>query len=128
MTKLILQQNSTNFPYVATFLSSNTCQMWRISDFSTSVMWKFFFQLWRIFLFPHNCFTWKAENPPLGNFSLLIILVILVTNMRSGHHKNLRRNAPKLKQETTYINAKLLDPFNEGLKAAEIGQNFHQAG
>ena len=50
--------------------------MWRISDFSTSVMWNFFF--W----FPHNCHTLKAGNSP--HFSPRIILVLLVTNMKSG--------------------------------------------
>ena len=32
------QENSINFAYMATFSTSHTCQMWRISDFSTSVM------------------------------------------------------------------------------------------
>ena len=58
----------------------------RISDFSTSVMWRnlIFLNIWRTFWFPHNRHTWKAENSPHGNFSPLIILVILVTSMRSS--------------------------------------------
>ena len=69
MTKVIWQQNS-KFSICGHIFSSNTCQMWRISDLSTSVIWKNlnFFPLWRNFSFPHNCHTWKAENSPHGNF------------------------------------------------------------
>ena len=44
--------------------------MWRISDFSTSVMWRHlkFLHMWRNFQFPHNCHTWKAEIFPHDNF------------------------------------------------------------
>ena len=37
----------------------------------------FYVTLWRNLQYPHNCHTWKAEISPF------IILVILVTNMRS---------------------------------------------
>ena len=55
---------------MATFSTSHTCHMWRISDFSTSVMWRHlkFLHMWRNFQFPHNCHTWKAENSPNNNF------------------------------------------------------------
>ena len=78
-----------NFAYMATFSTSHTCHMWRISDFSTSVMWRHlkFVHMWRNFQFPPNYHTWKAEISPHDNLSPLIILVILVTNMRSGQGK-----------------------------------------
>ena len=59
-----------NFAYMATFSTSHTCHMWRISDFSTSVMWRHlkFLHMWRNFQFPHNCHTWKAEISPHDNF------------------------------------------------------------
>ena len=55
---------------MATFSTSHTCHMWRISDFSTSVMWRHlkFLHMWRNFQFPHNCHTWKAEIFPHDNF------------------------------------------------------------
>ena len=83
--KTDFQENSINFAYMATFSTSHTCHMWRISDFSTSVMQRHlkFLHMWRNFQFPHNCHTWKAEICPHDNFSPLIILVILVTNIRS---------------------------------------------
>ena len=48
-------------------------------------MWKHlkFLHTWRNFQFPNNCHTWKGEISPYDNFSPLIILVILVTNIRS---------------------------------------------
>ena len=63
-------ENCINFAYMATFSTSHTCQMWRISDFSTSVMGRHlkFLHMQRIFLFPCNRHTWKAENSPHGNF------------------------------------------------------------
>ena len=63
-------ENCTNFAYMATFSASHTCHMWRISDFSTSVMWRHlkFLHMWRNFQFPHNCHTWKAEISPHDNF------------------------------------------------------------
>ena len=94
----ILQQNSVNnrfsdkaaliainFAYMATFSTSHTCHMWRISDFSTSVMWRHlkFLHMWRHFQFPNNCHIRKAEVSPHDNLSPLILLVISVTNMRS---------------------------------------------
>ena len=36
------------------------------------------------FQFPHNCHMWKAEISPHDNFSPLMILVVLVTNIRSS--------------------------------------------
>ena len=71
---------------MVTFSSSHTCHMWIISYFSTSVMWRHlkFLHMWRNFEFPHNCHTWKAKISPHDNFSSQIILVILVTNMRSA--------------------------------------------
>ena len=82
----ILRQNSVNnrssnktakiainFAYMATFSTSHTCYMWRISDFSESVMWRHmkFLHMWRNCQFPHNCHTWKAEISPHDNFSPL---------------------------------------------------------
>ena len=63
-------ENCINFAYMATFSTSHTCHMWRISDFSTSVMWRHlkFLHMWRNFQFPHNCHTWKAEISPHDNF------------------------------------------------------------
>ena len=48
---------------MATFSTSHTCHMWRISDFSTYFMWRHlkFLHMWRNFQFPHNCDSWKAE-------------------------------------------------------------------
>ena len=68
--KTPLKKNCTNFAYIATFSTSHTCHMWRISDFSTSVMWRHlkFLHMWRNFQFPHNCHTWKAEISPHDNF------------------------------------------------------------
>ena len=78
-------ENYINFAYMATFSKSHTCHNWRISDFSTSVMWRHlkFLHMWRNFKFPHNCHTWKAKFLHMTTFSPLIILVILVTNLRS---------------------------------------------
>ena len=55
---------------MATFSTSHTCHMWRISDFSTSVMWRHlkFLHMWRNFQFPHNCDAWKAKIFPHDNF------------------------------------------------------------
>ena len=55
---------------MATFSTSHTCHMWRISDFSTSVMWRHlkFLHMWRNFQFPYNFDTWKAEISPHDNF------------------------------------------------------------
>ena len=55
---------------MATFSTSHTCHMWRISDFSTSVMWRHlkFLHMWRNFQFSHNCHTWKAEMSLHDNF------------------------------------------------------------
>ena len=54
---------------MATFSTSHTCHMWRISDFSTSVMWRHlkFLHMWKNFQFPHNCHTWRAEIFPHDN-------------------------------------------------------------
>ena len=63
-------ENCINFAYMATFSTSHTCHTWRISDFSTSVMWRQlkFLHMMRNFQFPHNCHTWKAEISPHDNF------------------------------------------------------------
>ena len=52
------------------FSTSHTCHMWRISDFSTSVMWRHlkFLHMWRNFQFPHDGRTWKAEISSHENF------------------------------------------------------------
>ena len=44
--------------------------MRRISDFSTSVMWRplKFLHMWRNLQFPHNCHTRKAEISPHDDF------------------------------------------------------------
>ena len=47
--------------------TSHTCHMWRISDFSTSAMWRHL-HMRRNFQFPHNCHTWKDEISPHDNF------------------------------------------------------------
>ena len=46
-----------NFAYMTTFSTSHTCHIWKISDFSTSVMWRHlkFLHMWRNFQFPYNC-------------------------------------------------------------------------
>ena len=56
--------------YMVTFSTSHTCHMWRISDFSTFVMWRHlkFLHMWRNFQFPHKCHAWKAKISPHGNF------------------------------------------------------------
>ena len=63
-------KNCINFASMATFSTSDTCHMWRISDFSTSVMWRHrkFLHMWRNFQFPYNYNTWKAEISPHDNF------------------------------------------------------------
>ena len=55
---------------MATFSTSHTCHMWRISDFSTSVIWTHlkFLHMWKNFQFPHNIHTWKADISPHDNF------------------------------------------------------------
>ena len=57
----------------------------RISDFSTSVMWRNlkFLHMWRKFYFPTIVIHGKLKILHMTFFSPLIILVILVTNMRS---------------------------------------------
>ena len=42
---------------MATFSTSHVCHNWRISHFSTSVMWRHlkFLHIWRNFQFPYNC-------------------------------------------------------------------------
>ena len=59
-----------NFANMATFSTSHICHMWRISDFSTSVIWTHlkFLHMWKYFQFPHKCHTWKAEIFPQDNF------------------------------------------------------------
>ena len=64
-----LQSNPINCTHCLSFLSCGD-----IENFST----------WRNFQFPHNCHTWKAEISPHDNSSQLMILVILVTNIRSA--------------------------------------------
>ena len=59
---------------MATFSTSNTCHMWRISDFSTCR---------EIFNFPTIVIHGKLKFLHMTIFSPLIILVISVTNIRS---------------------------------------------
>ena len=48
------------------------CQMWRVSDFSTSVMWRnltfLTWQMWRIFRFFHICYVWESNISPHDKF------------------------------------------------------------
>ena len=57
---------------MATFSTSNTCQMWRISDFSTYVMGKHlkFIHMWRNFRNLHICYVEKLEISPHDIFFL----------------------------------------------------------
>ena len=66
------QENSINFAYMATFSTSNTCQMWRISDFSTYVMGRHlkFLHMWRNFRNLHICYVEKLEISPHDIFFL----------------------------------------------------------
>ena len=70
MLRHVYRGGSINFAYMAPFSTSRTCHMWRISDFSTSVMWRHlkFLRMWRNFQFPHNCHTWKAKISQHDNF------------------------------------------------------------
>ena len=66
------QENRINFAYMATFSTSNTCQMWRISDFSTYVMGRHlkFLHMWRNFRNLLICYVEKLEISPHDIFFL----------------------------------------------------------
>ena len=57
---------------MATFSTSYTCQMWRISDSSTSAMWRHlkFLQMWRNFRNLHIYYMEKSEISPHDRFFL----------------------------------------------------------
>ena len=46
--------------------------MWKVSDFSTSVMWRnltfLTWQMWRIFRFFHICYVWESNISPHDKF------------------------------------------------------------
>ena len=66
-------ENCINFAYRATFSTSHTCHMWKISDFSTSVIRRHLrFHMWRNFQFPHSCHTFEI-SPRDNCFSTNII-------------------------------------------------------
>ena len=80
---MILQQNSTNFPYVPTFFHQThaTCGEFQISPHLSCGKSCIFSSCGEIFDFPTIDIHGKLKILHMAIFSLLIILV---TNMRSG--------------------------------------------
>ena len=72
------------------FSTLHICQMWKVSDFSTSVMWRnltfLTWQMWRIFRFFHICYVWESNISPHDKFFSTYLICELCDKYEVYHH------------------------------------------